>query len=129
MSAWKTAVEAMRRWARRMITPIPLEPQVAREGAVPKVWASRCWGCPRGLHAWAPPYSDGDWWGRCTRPGGPRVGHMQVVVATMPVFERMGEDSAAAEAAFALAERPAWCRLAGAREQALQFGLPSGARW
>jgi hypothetical protein len=54
---------------------------------------------------------------------------MQVVVATIAVFEKMGSDAGATEAMFSQAERPAWCRMAGAREQAVQLGLPSGARW
>jgi hypothetical protein len=108
-----------------LLQPIPLEPQ-AVEGGIPKVWASRCWGCPRGLHLFAYPYTDGAWFGACRAPGGPRVsGMLEMAVATAAA--RAGED--ATEARFSLLERPAWCRVAGAREQAVQLGLPSGARW
>lgn len=110
---------------RALFQPQPLEPQ-AVEGGIPKVWPSRCWGCPRGLHLFSPPGMNGDWFGVCGHPGGPRVsGVLEYLEANRAA--KAGED--VTEARFRLLERPAWCRVAGARELALQLGLPSGARW
>lgn len=112
------------RW-RAWFQPRPLEPQ-AVEGGIPKVWPSRCWGCPRGLHMFSYPWETGDWFGMCRIPGGPQVSGMEEVVAANQAFQT-GTD--VNEARFRLLERPAWCRVAGAREMAQQLGLPSGARW